>query len=143
MALPNPNSLVSVTLTLAIQDLLQNVQAFSRIGPLIASKTVNVQYQGYVNLPLNTNTSFAPIAPVVSFAVVYLRNAGAGNIEVQYANTGGALTNNCNLDPGAVFLYVSPALTSVAVGGISSGIASVTIGTAATTTANVEVLVAG
>jgi hypothetical protein len=78
----------------------------------------------------------------VSFAVVYVRNAGPGNIELLYANTGGGLTNLMNLDPGAMFLYVSPALSAVIVG-VSSGIASFQIMTSAATTGIIEILAAG
>lgn len=144
MPLPSPTTNVLTTLNLSLQDLLQGgSQIFTRNNTPVSFKAVNVQYQGYVNLPVSTNTTFGPIPPVTSFGIVYVRNAGANNVEVQYANTGGALTNSMNLDPGAIWLYVSPSLTSVLVGGIQSGIASFQLVTGLTTTSNVEVLAAG
>src|SRR6267142_3640732 len=135
MAITNPTTLVSASLGIILSDLLGGgAQILNRATPVVSFKSQNVQYQGYITLPVSTNITLSPVIPVTTFAVVYLRNAGPNNVAVLYSSTGGALTNSFNLDNGAMFLYISPILSSVAVGGISSGIGSVQIVTNTTTT---------
>jgi hypothetical protein len=146
MALPNSTSVVSVSSILALTDSLLGIQTLNRSIPAISFKAVDVQYHGFFNLPNGIGQSFGPFLPVTSFGVVYVRNLGgqgSGNIIVQLTPTGGASVNVVNLDVGAMLLYVSPALSTVAVSGISPGISVCTVTAGATTSANMEVLLAG
>jgi|SRR6266850_1470031 len=142
--MPDPTSLVSSSITITLQDIASGIQVFNRITPPALFDAVNVQYQGFVNIPINSSITFAPINPITIFAVVYARNIGPTSIELQYVAAGGnAQTNVMILDSGCMFLYATPQLGSVSIATVLGGITSFGLATGATTTTNVEVLAAG
>jgi hypothetical protein len=147
MPLPNPTSLVAATAALTLTDSLLGVQTLNRIIPAINFKALNVQYQGFLNIPIASNYNFGPLLPVTLWAVAYVRNLGgqgAGNTTVTFNPSPGAGgVNVVNLDIGAMILYVSPSLSSAVVQTISPGLISVGLVSGATTSSNLEVLLAG
>jgi hypothetical protein len=141
MALPNPSSLVTALTTLTLTDILQSAAptVLNRINLPIGFKAVNVQYQGYFNILPNSATTFGPLGAATTFAVVYVRNAGPSNVAVGLP----AGTPVINLDTGAMFLYISPLLSSILISAVSPGFTSVGITTSVSTQASVELLLAG
>jgi hypothetical protein len=146
MALPSPTSVVSFGVTLTNSDIVSGAQFINHILPPIVFKALEVQYFGYVNMPVGGGFSFSPQSPVTTFAAVLVRNLGgqgSGNVSVTVTPTSGPAAYVVNLDIGAIFLYISPLLSSVLVNAIAPGIATVTLASSATTSSNLEVLVAG
>jgi hypothetical protein len=146
MALPNPTSIVTAGATLSVSDIVSSAQIVNRVVPSVNFKALEVQYQGYVNVAAGGLTGFTPIAPVISWAVVFVRNfggQGSGNVVINITPTGGGLIAALNLDVGGVFLYISPLLSAVTISAIAPGITAMTITTGSTTSGNLELCLAG
>jgi hypothetical protein len=146
VALPNPTIAAITNVTLTLNDLLTtgNTQTLNRIITPLVFNASDVQYQGYINIPPLGTFTATPVGLTVAFGVVYVRNLGTGPVGVSLTPVGGA-ANVYGLDVGALILYAaSKPLSSIAVtGGSTPGITVVTVSTTATSTANVELLVAG
>jgi hypothetical protein len=147
MALPSPTSTVSAGVTFATADIGTGVQVISRIVPPVVFKSLEVQYFGNLSIPAGSNYNFGPLAPITTWAVAYIRNlggTGSGNTTVVFNPSPGAGgVNVVNLDVGALILYASPLLSSVTVQTIAAGLVSVNLVSAANTSSNLEVLLAG
>lgn len=142
----NPTSIASANLTMLASDIATSAQFINHVMPAVNFKALNIQYQGYLNIPISTTNNFAPFAPSTSFALVFIRNIGgqgSANVTVAVQPTNsGATSPVANLDVGAMFLYVSPLLAAPIVGTIQPGIILVALTTAATTSSNVEIMMA-
>jgi len=122
----------------------------NRVIPSVAFKALTVFYQGYVNVPNSTTQTFTPSAPVTSFAVVFVRNLGGigqSNIALFLTPTAGVSVEVVAMDIGAIYLYISPASSSISIAGASvtdtAGFTSVSLQTGANVATNVEMLLAG
>lgn len=137
-----PTTTVTSTISITLQDILSGIQAFSRITPPVSFEALQVQYQGNINLPVNSSPSnFTPFGSVTLWNVVYVRNIGPSPVFLVALNssTGVSLV----IDVGGMFLYTSPHLSSTVVSGTTPGFTGVGLATSTTTAANVEILLAG
>jgi hypothetical protein len=141
MAVPvNPTALVAAILQLTLTDILQQGApiVLNRNNSPVLFKPVDVQYHGYLNIPISTTTLFNPLSPVNLFAIVYVRNAGPGNVLLTLGGT-----NVANLDNGAMFLYVSPLLSTISISAITPGVGQVQVQSSSINPVNLEILMAG
>ena len=144
----NPTTLVSSVISISLQDIVSGIQSLSRTTPPVVFEAINVQYQGFLNIPLGgVSYNFGPLLPVTLFSVVYIRNVGGegnGNtvVALNLPGSGGGV-NVVNLDNGAFFLYASPKLGSTLVSTVTPGVLAVDLISSAGTSSNLEVLMAG
>jgi len=147
LALQNTTSVVSAALTLAATDSASGATLMSHVLPIVSFKAAQVQQQVYVNMPSGTTLLFVPSLPVTAWAVVFVRNLGGvgqSSIILYTTVVGPGVTSPAIMDAGAMFLYVSPALSTVPpVAAIVPGIFSMSIQTGTNTNSNVEVFLAG
>jgi hypothetical protein len=145
LALTNQTSSVSVSMTLGISDLATSSQILNHVLPTLAFKAVQAQFQGYLNLPASSTVNLSPSGLVTSWAVVFVRNLPSSNaaLVVNVTPTGGVLAEVVNLDIGGMFLYFSPLLGVITLGGVQPGIVTLSISTGPSTTVSAEVLLAG
>lgn len=142
----NPTTIAIANLTMQVVDSASTATIISHIMPPVSWKASNVQYQGYLNIPVNSFTSFGPLFTLTPFGVVFVRNIGgqgAGNVALAMQATGASgPTTVANLDVGAMFLYMTPLLASTTVSTIQPGIVSVQLTSSTITSSNLEILLA-
>jgi hypothetical protein len=147
MSLVSNTSNVTASLTMTTTDLNTALQTFNHVEPPVNCKAAEVSIYSYLPLRAGATIGFSALSPILAWSTVFVRNIGgqgSGNVTVQLQPAGaGSATNAVNLDVGAMFLYISPALSGVLVSTITPGITSMFLVTDATTTTTVEVLLAG